>query len=71
MKLNTDGSSLGNPGLAAAGGLIRDGNGSWVVGFTRKIGVASSFVGWIMGSSGWAAAMFAVSCSSSNYWNGC
>ena len=44
MKLNTDGSSLGNPGLAGAGGLIRDGNRSWVVGFARKIGVASSLL---------------------------
>ena len=44
MKLNTDSSSLGNPGLAGAGGLIRDENGSWVVGFARKIGVASSLL---------------------------
>lgn len=44
FKLNTDGSSLGNPGLAGGGGLIRDENGDWVVGFARKIGIASSFM---------------------------
>ena len=44
LKLNTDGSSLGNPGLATWGGVIRDGNGNWVVGFTRKIGNTSSFM---------------------------
>ena len=42
-KLNTDGSSLGNPGLAGGGGLIRDEMGSCVVGFSRNIGVTSSF----------------------------
>ncbi|KAL0014093.1 hypothetical protein SO802_001162 [Lithocarpus litseifolius] len=44
FKLNTDGSSLGNPGLAGGGGLIRDENGDWVVGFARKIGIANSFM---------------------------
>ena len=44
LKLNTDSSSLGNPGLAARGGVIRDGNGNWVVGFLRKIGNTSSFM---------------------------
>ena len=42
-KLNTDGSSLGNLGLADGGGVIRDETGNWVVGFSRKIGVTSSF----------------------------
>ena len=44
MKLNTDGSSLGNPGLAGGGGLIRNEEGTWVVGFARKIGITSSFL---------------------------
>lgn len=44
FKLNTDGSSLRNPHLAGGGGLIRDDNGDWVVGFARKIGIASSFM---------------------------
>lgn len=44
VKLNTDGSSLGNPGLAGGGGLIRDEEGAWVVGFARNIGISSSFI---------------------------
>lgn len=44
MKLNTDGSSLGNPGLAGGGGLIRNEKGGWVVGFASKIGITSSFL---------------------------
>lgn len=41
MKLKTDGSSLGNPGVAGGGGLIRDENGNWVVGLARRIGIAN------------------------------
>jgi ribonuclease HI len=41
-KLNTDGASLGNPGIAGGGGLIRDSNGGWVGGFARAIGVTTS-----------------------------
>ena len=41
-KLNTDGASLGNPGIAGGGGLIRDTNGNWVGGFARTIGVTTS-----------------------------
>ena len=36
-------SSLGNSGLAGGGGVIRDEIGNWVVGFSRRIGVTSSF----------------------------
>ena len=39
-----DGSSIGNPGLARGGGLIRDKEGAWVVGFARNIGISSSFI---------------------------
>ena len=42
VKLNTDGSSLGNPGQAGGGGVIRDHVGHWIRGFTRRVGVASS-----------------------------
>ena len=42
FKLNTDGSSLGNPGLARGGGLIRDHLGDWVGGFSRFIGFTTS-----------------------------
>ena len=44
MKLNTDGSSLGNLGIASGGGVIRDQSGRWVVGFSRKIGIATSLL---------------------------
>jgi len=33
MKLSVDGCSKGNPGVAGAGGLIRDSLGSWIKGF--------------------------------------
>lgn len=42
IKLNTDDSSIGNPGLAGGGGLIRNANGSWVKGFARATGVTTS-----------------------------
>ena len=44
VKLNTDGSSLGNPGLAGGGDLIRDKEGKWITGFARKIGKTTSFI---------------------------
>ena len=39
MKLNVDGSSLGNPGRAGFGGLLRGEDGVWVIGFTRFLGL--------------------------------
>jgi ribonuclease HI len=42
FKLNTDGSSLGNPGLAGGGGVIRNHLGEWVGGFSRTIGFTTS-----------------------------
>ena len=42
LKLNTNGASLGNPGKAGGGGVIRDSSGKWVKGFSRSIGVATS-----------------------------
>ncbi|KAL7583035.1 hypothetical protein Lser_V15G42598 [Lactuca serriola] len=38
LKLNTDGSSLGNPGPSSYGGLIRDDCGAWVCGYAGNIG---------------------------------
>ncbi|PKI31543.1 hypothetical protein CRG98_048066, partial [Punica granatum] len=40
FKLNTDGSSRGNPGAAEASGLLRDADGRWIVGFSQNIGIA-------------------------------
>lgn len=44
VKLNTDGASLGNPGVAGAGGVIRDASGDWLVGFMLHLGVCSNMV---------------------------
>lgn len=43
LKLNTDGSWNATLGKAEGRGLIRDGLGNWVVGFTRKMGSVNSF----------------------------
>ncbi|CAA7039902.1 unnamed protein product [Microthlaspi erraticum] len=40
--LNTDGASRGNPGLATAGGVLRDGEGRWRGGFAINIGRCSA-----------------------------
>ena len=42
-KLNTDGSSLGNPRLVGGGGVICDSNGCWVGSFSRAIDLTTSF----------------------------
>ncbi|KAL0006019.1 hypothetical protein SO802_013580 [Lithocarpus litseifolius] len=42
MKLNSDGSALGNPGKAGGGGLIRDHQGNWVRGYARAHGNSNS-----------------------------
>ncbi|KAL4597583.1 hypothetical protein ACB092_11G001000 [Castanea dentata] len=38
-KLNTDGASLGNPGKAGGGGLIRNSEEGWIKGYSRSIGL--------------------------------
>ena len=42
IKLNTDGSSLGNLRLARASGLLQNCSGSWVSGFSLNMGIASN-----------------------------
>lgn len=44
MKLNTDGCAASSPGQAGCGGIVRDRDGSWVSGFSRRIGITNSFV---------------------------
>ena len=44
FKLNTDGASMGNPGKAGGGGLIRDSAGFWVKGFSRSLGTGTSML---------------------------
>ena len=41
-KLNTDGASIGNPGKAGGGGVIRNFHGDWVKGYSRSIGYTTS-----------------------------
>ena len=42
LKLNTDGSALDNPGLARAGGVLRDHQGQWISGFSARVGLATN-----------------------------
>ena len=49
MKLNTDGSSAGNSGIAKYGGVVRDEHGRWVRGFARQIGLTTSFMAELWG----------------------
>ncbi|KAL9830901.1 putative transcription factor interactor and regulator CCHC(Zn) family [Arabidopsis thaliana] len=42
LKLNIDGGSHGNPGVATAGGVIRDVNGIWGGGFVVNIGICTA-----------------------------
>jgi ribonuclease HI len=49
VKLNTDGSVLGNPGLASLGGVLRDSNGNWLRGFSHKLGITNSLAAELWG----------------------
>ncbi|KAG7551702.1 Ribonuclease H domain [Arabidopsis thaliana x Arabidopsis arenosa] len=42
VKLSTDGASRGNPGPAAAGGVVRGEDGTWLGGFALRIGICSA-----------------------------
>ena len=41
VKVNTDGACRGTIGLATAGGVLRDGSGHWLGGFSFNIGVCT------------------------------
>ena len=41
-KLNVDGASKGNPGLAGGGGVLRNHRGDWIKGFAANFGMCSS-----------------------------
>ena len=41
-KLNSDGSFVHNIGIASGGGLIRNSDGDWIMGYARNIGSTSS-----------------------------
>ncbi|CAL1372532.1 unnamed protein product [Linum trigynum] len=42
VMLNVDGASNGNPGMAGAGGVVRDTLGNWAGGFVANIGSATA-----------------------------
>ena len=42
LKLNLDGSSLGNPGPAGGGGVLRDSSGNFIFGFSKFFGSCSN-----------------------------
>ncbi|KAF7801643.1 ribonuclease H [Senna tora] len=44
IKINTDGSALGNPGRAGFGGVCRDKNGLWLRGFSGNIGQSTKMM---------------------------
>uniref|UniRef100_A0A2C9U0T0 RNase H type-1 domain-containing protein n=1 Tax=Manihot esculenta TaxID=3983 RepID=A0A2C9U0T0_MANES len=51
VKLNVDGSCLGNPGPASIGGLLRDTSSNWLCGFGLNIGEMSILNAEIIGIS--------------------
>lgn len=52
LKLNTDGLVEGGSGLACCGGVVRDANGQWVRGFSRRISVTTIFATKLWGLRG-------------------
>ena len=42
VKLNTDGSFMPHSMKAGSGGLFRDSNGKWILGFTRNCGICTT-----------------------------
>ncbi|KAF7833196.1 putative ribonuclease H protein At1g65750 family [Senna tora] len=42
VKLNTDGSSIGNPGPMGIGGIFRNSDGGWLLGFSSFVGIQSN-----------------------------
>ncbi|PNX73497.1 ribonuclease H [Trifolium pratense] len=42
IKVNVDGSSFNNPGRSGFGGVLRDSNGNWLLGFSGFIGISTS-----------------------------
>ena len=39
IKLNTGDSVIGNPRLVSVGGLLRNSDGTWISGFSLKMGI--------------------------------
>lgn len=53
LKLNTDGAARGDPGLATAGGVVRDEHGMWRGGFALNIGICSAPLAELWGNLLW------------------
>ena len=49
VKLNSDGSSMGNLGRAGGGGIIRNAEGKWIKGYARAIGNMTSVAAELWG----------------------
>jgi ribonuclease HI len=62
-KCNTDGSSLGNPRLAACAGVFRNHKGEFIGGFAQKLGRDNALFAEIMG------VILAIECASEKNWN--
>ena len=58
VKLNSDGSSMGNPGRAGGGGIIRNAEGKWIKGYARSIGNTTSIAAELLGVARWNSIMF-------------
>ncbi|CAL1354069.1 unnamed protein product [Linum trigynum] len=48
-KVNTDGGAQSNPGMATAGGVIRNCYGDWIGGFCSKFGTGSALLAELWG----------------------
>ncbi|KAL6218963.1 hypothetical protein ACLB2K_012170 [Fragaria x ananassa] len=48
LKLNTDGFSKGNPGLAGCGGVFRDSFGRFIGGYCQGLGAQTAFFAELM-----------------------
>ena len=44
VKVNTNGSSFGNPGPSGFGGVIRDSLGHWILGFYSSCGFSNNTI---------------------------
>ncbi|KAG6755285.1 hypothetical protein POTOM_041104 [Populus tomentosa] len=44
IKIKIDGCSNGNPGRSGIGGLLRNGSGNWIIGFSGFIGLSSKVI---------------------------
>jgi hypothetical protein len=44
IKIKIDGCSHGNPGRSGIGGLLRNGSGNWIIGFSGFIGLSSKVI---------------------------